>query len=134
MINPANFQDIKIVDLDTELTEPSQSGASLLRHMHLRLSETPSREWTEIFENERQFPRSSMWRDAWINGQHIVIDCVPEEIEQYHLRYLKEDVATTNKKYREYLERVRQAQEREQNQQAHERQQLDALKGRLDFS
>ena len=37
-----------------------------------------------------------MWREDWIEGNFIVVDCVPEEIEQYHLRDLKEDVAKTN--------------------------------------
>jgi len=30
----------------------------------------------------------------------IVITCTPEELEKYHLDFLKEDVKNTNKKFR----------------------------------
>lgn len=33
----------------------------------------------------------------------IVVDCVPEEIEQFSLEDLKIDVNNTNQEYREYL-------------------------------
>jgi len=48
-----------------------------------------------------------------VDGSHIIIYCVPEEVKQFHLRDIKEDVATTNQKYREYLHReeVRKAQQ-----------------------
>lgn len=54
-----------------------------------------------------------MWRKAWIEGNNAVIYCVPEELKRYHLRDLKEDLATSNTKYREHLQRiaVRKAQE-----------------------
>ena len=77
-----------------------------LYHVYLQLSETPSSEWTEIFDAERQFPRHSMWRRAWIESDCIVIHCVPDEIKEYHLRDLKEDVSTCNRKYREFLMRL----------------------------
>jgi len=67
--------------------------------MHLKLSAHPTAEWAQLFKNQRQFPRHSMWREAWVEGRYIVVDCVPEEIKQYHLRDLNEDAAVVNGEY-----------------------------------
>lgn len=131
-MNPDSFDEIRITGLDVGATQPSQR-ASGLRHMHLRLSAQPSSEWRQLFDNERQFPRHSMWRAAWIESSFIVVDCVPEEIEQHHLRDLKEDVANTNKKYREYLARVALAQKQQEETEQKEKSRLDELKNRLNF-
>lgn len=133
MINPAEFNDIKIVGLDTQFTSESARG-SAMRNMHLRLSASAPQEWIEIFEGERAFPRHSMWREAHVSGNHIVVDCVPGEIEQYHLRDLKTDVANTNQKYRDYLSRVAQVDEHQRQATADEQQRLTELRDRLDFS
>ena len=74
-----------------------------------------------------------MWREAWIEGNFIVVDCVPEEIEQYHLRDLKEDVAKTNQNYRDYLARVARAQEQQEEREQKEKSRLEDLKSRLEF-
>jgi hypothetical protein len=131
-VNPDSFTDIKIIGLDVDATQPSQAAAGL-RHMYLRLSTQPSSEWQELFNQERQFPRHTRWREAWIEGNFIVVDCVPEEIEQYHLRDLKEDVAKTNQNYRDYLARVARAQKQEKEAEQKEKSRLEDLKGRLKF-
>lgn len=109
-----NFQDIRITGLDSKATQQSPTAPGL-RLMYLTLSGTPPHMWTQIFDAERQFPRHSMWRTAEVEGDNIVVDCVPEELEQYHLRDLKEDVRNTNEKYRGYLtheeQRIQNAQE-----------------------
>jgi len=99
------FEGIRIVDIDAERVQPSNRAPGL-RHIYLKLSHTPPTEWVRIFKDERSYPRHSMWRHAWIEGAYIVIDCVPEEIENYHLRDLRQDVATANTKYATYLQRV----------------------------
>ena len=49
-----------------------------------------------------------MWREAWVEDNFIVIHCVPEELEKYHVSDLKEDIVNANTKYRQYLfEQVR---------------------------
>jgi hypothetical protein len=133
VINPTEFEDIKIVGLDTALTTESHRG-SAMRNIHLRLSASPPGEWIQIFDGERSFPRHSMWRAAEVNVNHIVVDCVTEEIEQYHLRDLKEDVANANKKYRHFLTQVAQQQQQQQKAQTAEREQLEQLRERLDFN
>lgn len=80
----APFEDIRITGLDAEATQRSPTPPAL-RLMHQSLSSSPPREWRQIFAGERQLPRHSMWRRAEIHEEHIVVDCVPEELEQYHL-------------------------------------------------
>ena len=127
-----DIEEIKIVDLDIERTRPSNK-ASGLRHMYLRLSTSPNNEWVNIFNNERAFPRHSMWRHAWIEGQYIVVDCVPEEVERYHLNDLKQDVLNTNAKYTTYLQQVQAKKEHELKKAAAEKEELGQLKGKLKF-
>jgi len=131
-MNPDSFTDIAIIGLDVDATKPSQA-ASGLRHMYLQLSVEPPSEWQQLFDQERRFPRHSMWREAWVEGRHIVVDCVPEEIERYHLRDLNEDVAKANEKYRDYLGKVARAQQQQQQAEQKEKSRLDGLKSRLKF-
>jgi hypothetical protein len=131
-MNPDSFTDIKITGLEVDATQASDRAPGL-RHMYLRLSASPPAEWQQLFDNERQFPRHTMWREAWIEGNFIVVDCVPEEIEQYHLRDLKEDVAKTNQKYRDYLAGVAQAHQQHEAAQQKERSRIEGLKNRLKF-
>ena len=126
------FQDIKIIDLDVNKTKPSNKAPGL-RHMFLELSASPPGEWTKFFKNERNFPRHSMWRHAWIEGKYIVVDCVPEEIQQYHLKDLKADVSNSNDKYKEHVNRVADQNERDTNAAKVEAERLGGIKKGLDF-
>jgi hypothetical protein len=92
------FDKIRITDLDIDLTQASQE-ASGFRRLYLKLSREPPPEWVKTFEQERRFPPHPIWRNAWVVGAHIVIDCVPEELEQFGLNHLKEDVANANNKF-----------------------------------
>ncbi len=83
----ADFEDISISELDHKQSF-KPDPAKLLYNIHLRLSSSPPSEWQEIFEAERRFPRHNMWRRAWVEGQHIIIHCVPDELEKYHLKDL----------------------------------------------
>ena len=96
----APFEEIRITDLDVDLTQPSDEAPGF-RRLYLKLSEEPSPEWVKIFEQERRFPPHQIWRNAWVVGAHIVVECVPEELEHFQLNHLKEDVATVNKKFSE---------------------------------
>ncbi len=125
--------DIQITSLDDERSyKPDPS--KLLYNMYLKLSSTPSMEWQEIFDAERRFPRHSMWRRAWIEGEYVVIHCVPTELEQYHLKDLRQDVQTTNSKCRQYLTERAQEEAKKDQKEKEEREQLSSLKRRLDFS
>lgn len=97
-----DFEDMRILEVDKEKCyQPDRTN--LLWNIYLRLSGRPPRSWVEIFEEQRRFPRHTMWRRAWIEENDIVIYCPPEEIEQYHLKDLHEDIVATNAGYRKYV-------------------------------
>ena len=128
----ADFEDVRIVELDVDATQPSASG-SAMRLMHLTLSCGPPSGWSGLFDEQRRFPRHSMWRKAYVSARHIVVDCVPDEIERYHLRDLKEDVAAVNEKYRQLVaQEAAQASAKHQRDQE-ERDDLRSIADRLDF-
>ena len=123
---------IRIIDLDVALTEPSQEAPGFQR-LFLRLSEAPSPGWIKIFEQERRFPAHQIWRNAWVAGAHIVVECIPEELKQSHLNHLKEDVATTNTKFAEWTARNNEEMLDELQKQAVARAQLEKLRSTLRF-
>jgi hypothetical protein len=100
-----SFEDIHIVEIDkTRTYKPDKESA--LYNVYLKVSAVPPSEWTQIFDAEREFPRHSMWRRVWIESDYLIVHCVPEEMKEYHLRDVKQDVANSNQKYREYLMHV----------------------------
>jgi hypothetical protein len=101
--------------------------------MYLSLSETPPRVWCQIFNAERQFARHSMWRRAWIEGNYVVVDCVPEELEKYHLNDLKQDVGSSNAKFHEFLAKKARGTEAARQAAQQERDHIESLSKRLKF-
>lgn len=128
----ASFENIRIIDLDEQRTH-NPNPEKLLYNMYLKLSGSPPPEWQQIFDAGRRFPRHSMWRRAAIEGVYIVVHCVPDELEKYHLADLKEDVANSNEKYRAYLTQEAQQEAREAQKRDMERDNIRHVKGRLRF-
>lgn len=104
-----------------------------MRHLHLSLSDTPPPNWARPFKELRQQPRHSMWRHAWVEGAHIVIDCVPDEMEQFHLTDLKDDVRVCNDRHRRWDHEMVIAAAARRREEQSERLRLLALNARLDF-
>jgi hypothetical protein len=102
-----------------------------LFNIYIELSGIPAEEWLGIFEARRRFPRHTMWRRAWIEGQYIVIYCVPDELETYHLNDLREDVEYSNQEYRKYLKNLAEEEAREWNKKHDEASQLKDIRNRL---
>lgn len=127
-----DFVDVQIIGVDKERTYNPDPQKALF-NIYLTLSAYPSQEWVAIFDAERRFPRHTMWRKAWIEGNNAVVYCVPEELKQYHLRDLKEDVATSNTKYREHLQRIAVRKAHEAQKQAAQNQALDNALDDLDL-
>ena len=128
----APFEEIRIIDLDVDLTQPSQEAPGF-RRLYLKLSEEPSPEWVKIFDQERRFPPHQVWRNAWVLGAHIVVECVPEELKQFQLNHLKEDVATANKKFCGWAAEREAENMRQLQQQEAARKQLGELRANLSF-
>ena len=74
-----------------------------------------------------------MWRKAWVEGNCIVVHCVPDEMGKYHLRDLKEDVQNANARYREYLKKIAQQEARHANLERQEQHALDQAFDDLTF-
>jgi hypothetical protein len=126
------FEEIRITDLDVDLTQPSQEARGF-RRLYLKLSGEPPPEWVRIFEQERRFPRDRIWRNAWVIGAHIVVECIPEELEQSHLNHLKEDAANANKKFSEWAAKNDAEILQQLREQAAAREQLEMLRSKLSF-
>lgn len=120
--------ELRIVGVVKERTrqDPNYSG---LQNYYFQLSAMPPPNWHLFFEKSRSFPRHNMWREAWVEGDCVVIKCALDEIERYHLRDLKEDVAKANTDYTQAL-RIHEEKERQKREQA--RKQKEERDGKLD--
>ncbi|MEI9999584.1 MAG: hypothetical protein WDO13_10675 [Verrucomicrobiota bacterium] len=76
----ADFADIRIVSFEDELTVVSPTDPKL-RYLYLKLSATPPPGWVKHFAQSRKVARHPRWRNAWIDRKFIVVECVPEELE-----------------------------------------------------
>ena len=126
------FNDIRLVGLDTKLTMPSPS-ASGMNLVYFNLSAVPPPGWANIFSQKREFPRHNMWRHAHVEGDHIVVDCVLDEIERYHLNDIKTDVVNSNQKYRQLLAQRERHQQQAQAAREKAQAEIDELANRLNF-
>lgn len=128
----AEFEDISITGLDASRSyNPNPSYA--LFNMYLKLSAGTSSEWSTIFEHIWNSFWYSMKRKAWVQGNYIVIYCVPEEIEKHHREYLLKAVEETNSKYREYLMQQAKKEREKIEEEERERNRLKDLEDELKF-
>lgn len=67
----AEFDDIHLLNLDESRTHNPDPTRGLY-DVYLTLSRYPPVEWSQFFDQERQFPRHSMWRRAWVTGNHFI--------------------------------------------------------------
>ena len=126
------FVDVQIIGVDKDRTYNPDPQKSLF-NVYLQLSAYPPREWVEIFDAERRFPRHTMWRKAWVEGDCVAVYCVPEEIKKYHLRDVRQDLETSNLKYRQHLQQVEARRAREQQRQIDQRKSIDDALDDLDI-
>lgn len=97
----AEFEDIRIVDLDLAKTTWSRVHESL-RVMFLRLDrEPPDTDWPRLFFEERETRIVARRRGLWIEENYISFDSLPEEVEKIHLPDIRQSIAYANRKYRE---------------------------------
>jgi hypothetical protein len=128
----APFADIRITDLDVDLTQPSEEAPGF-RRLYLKLSEEPRPEWVRLFEQVRRFPARRTWRNAWVVGDHIVIESIPDELEKSQLNHLKEDVANANRKFSEWTISNQAQTRRQLREHAESRKHLEELRAKLKF-
>ncbi|PEU28638.1 hypothetical protein CN532_11475 [Bacillus wiedmannii] len=96
------FENIRVISVDKGKTYNPDKEKTLY-NVYFNLSNFPSREWVEIFEVERRFPRHSMWRKAWVEENYMVIHCPLDEVKKFHYKDVLQDVDNTNARYRSFL-------------------------------
>ncbi|WP_429069514.1 toll/interleukin-1 receptor domain-containing protein [Aeromonas dhakensis] len=96
--------EIKIIGILKERTRQDREYSGL-QDYYFQLSGRPSQNWVHFFDESRRFPRHSMWRRAWIEGDCVVVKCAIDELQRYHLNDLKQDVAKANKDLAHAIER-----------------------------
>ena len=126
------FADIRIVSLEDEMTVESPQNPSLF-YIYLKLSETPPPLWQHHFREARKVARHPHWRQAWIDRKYIVVECLTDELEKYHLNDLRQDVAHANKHFHEYMRQQSHAGIQKEKVQLQEREKLREMKSRLNF-
>lgn len=127
----AEFEDIRIVDLDLGRTTWSRVHDSL-RVMFLRLDrEPPDNDWPRLFFEERETRIVARRRGLWIEDGYISFDALPEEVETVHLPDIRQSVSYANRKYRELCEQRRRRQLANLAELRSERDDLLALQARV---
>ena len=78
-----SFKAIKIIGMN-EIRTYKPDPEKLLYNVYFELSLVPTNKWGQIFEDEHRPPRHTMWQRAWIDGQHIVVQCTLSEVESMY--------------------------------------------------
>ena len=89
--------------------------------------------WKTHFEESRKVSRHPHWRRAWLDRKYIIVECLPDEIEQYHLNDLKHDIARANEGCRAYFQDKRDPHTQKEQLHSQERDRLREMKSRLNF-
>lgn len=127
---PDTFEEVLIVDLDPSRTTWSKIHEDL-RVVYLKLNrEPPDLLWTKFFHQERESRTMIRRRGLWIEDGYISFDCLPEEIEPFHLPDIQRSVDFANRKYREYFD-MRRREMRASDPIAASRDSLEQMRSRL---
>jgi hypothetical protein len=99
---PGLSEDIRITGIDIPKGQ-ALPGQPRVQRIYLRLSGRPSVAWQTIFLQVRGVTRPPLVPDARIEGPLLLLDCVPEELEQHPLESLQEEVKKTKTQFRVLL-------------------------------
>lgn len=125
--------EIKIIGILKDRTRQDREYSGL-QDYYFQLSKRPSRDWIHFFDESRRFPRHSMWRRAWIEGDCVVVKCAIDELQRYHLKDLKKDVSNANENLARAIEQHNAREKIEAERKEAERIKRDSLLDDLDFS
>ena len=89
-----NAPKILIVGMDEEASGHSRKGA--LVDIHLKIAPSASVDWCQAFDVAWRNHFYMIKREAHATSDHIIILCVPSELQDKHIPELKKVVATTN--------------------------------------
>lgn len=127
----ADFQDIRIVDLDLSKTTWSRVHETL-RIMFLKLDrEPPDNDWLRLFFEERETRIVARRRGLWIEDGYISFDSLPAEVEAIHLPDIRRSLDYANREYRKLVAQKAVQRAGQQREIADERSELVALRERV---
>ena len=95
------FEEIMFIGVDNVRTHKSNFEKPSY-NVYFELSKAPASEWSQIFEEDHLAKQATLRRVCWIDGRYIVIECLINEIVDI-IEDVKKEVAKTNHKYLEYL-------------------------------
>ena len=129
---PSDINELSIVGVEKDKIEKDDSFPAAYRYP-FKLSDHPDPLWCRCFEHTyggRLY--SSMKREAYIEGDCIVVITADSDDKQHQADIIKRAVADTNETYRR-IKGEMEAEEQRQNELQHaEREKLDSLKGEAD--
>jgi hypothetical protein len=125
-----DFQDLKIIGFSEPLVRASGKGKDF-KLMPLQLSGHPPMQWASLLEWRYAQSHSGNKRSVKVEGAHIYVDCVPEELSQI-LEDLKPMVAATNADHRSFIAQQQELLE-QMEREASEKERLEAVKKTLKF-
>lgn len=126
-----DFQDLKIVGFSEELVRESERGKDF-KLMPLQLSGIPPPGWASLLEWRYAQSHPGIKRSIKVEGAHIYVDCVPEELPVI-LEELKPMVAAANADHRSSIEQQRQLLDQAQGKVASDKERVDTVKKKLKF-
>lgn len=128
-----DFQDIRIVDLDVAKTTWSRIHESM-RVVYLKLSAQPlDLVWEKYFFEDRNSRICIQHRGLWIEDGYISFDCLPQDIETFHIPDITRSVKYANKLYHEYVITRRRERELAREAEKDELGELEEMRKRLKF-
>ena len=126
-----DFVDIRIVDLDVAKTTWSRIHESM-RVVYLKLSAPPpDLMWEHFFFEERGSRICIQHRGIWIEEGYISFDCVPADVERFHIPDIQRSIGYANAKYHEYARQRRREREEAREAEREELIELERLRKRL---
>ena len=127
------FQDIRIIDLDVSKTTWSRIHESM-RVVYLKLStHPPDLVWEKYFFEDRNSRICIQHRGIWIEDGYISFDCLPTDIETFHIPDITRSVKYANKLYHEYALTRRRERELAREAEKDELVELEEMRKRLKF-
>ena len=129
-----DFEDIRILDLDVSKTTWSRVHDSM-RIVYFKLSAAPpDLVWVRYFFEERESRVMLRRGGFWLEGAWISLDCVPKEIETYHVPDIQPSIEYANRKYREHLAARKAEQDQAHHAERKDLEELEKVRKRLKFT
>lgn len=137
-----NYEDIKILGVITnEVTMPKLDGTrgSALYKIPLRLSQAPSKVWSDMFvknfDNPPEFTTMHRPEIASISLNKLILDGTTiDELRDYHMKTIKLALGITNEEYRSYIQKLEKQEQDRKKVEAEHKDTVLKISSELDFN